>query len=291
MKTFRAVTIQDDCINLLQHVAPASAMLMYLDPPFNVGTFFGGRIGSGDRQKQKDAGYTDAWPSLDAYLSWLRPRLLAAWRATHPKGSLWLHLDHRASRDTFAELVAIAGRDAFRGEIIWVPGNGSKARKGLAQTHQTLQVFAAAPDFTWNRSDPALREPYAATSLSMHFTHTSKDGRAYRERVVAGKKYRYYADDGRALGSVWTDCPSMAANTPLRKETTGYPTQKPEKLLERIVRGATLPGNLVVDPFMGSGTTLAVAQRLGRRATGLDVGDYAHRVVRARLASPPEDQT
>jgi site-specific DNA-methyltransferase (adenine-specific) len=275
---------KDDAINVGKHVKAKSAMLVYLDPPFNVGTFFGARVGKGDRQEAlKSAGYSDVWPSLNAYLDWLRPRLAAAWQTVHPRGSLWLHLDHRASRDTFAELVAICGRDCFRGEIIWIPGNGSKARKGMTQTHQSLQVFSRSPDFTWNRQDPTLREPYAATSLAMHFTNKERDGRLYRERIVAGKKYRYYADEGRALGSVWADCPSMVANTPLRKETTGYPTQKPEKLLERIVRFATNEADLVVDPFMGSGTTLAVASRLGRRAVGLDLGDYAHEIVRTRL--------
>ena len=87
-----------------------------------------------------------------------------------------------------------------------------------------------------------LREPYAETSLAMHFTHRDEDGRLYRERVIGGKAYRYYADEGRRLGSVWTDIPAMVANTPLRREATGYPTQKPERLLERIVRASSRAG-------------------------------------------------
>ena len=98
-----------------------------------------------------------------------------------------------------------------------------------------------------------------------------------------GKAYRYYADEGRALGSVWSDCPAMVANTPLRKESTGYPTQKPEKLLDRIVRAASRPGGLVVDPFCGSGTTLVAAAKAGRRAVGLDVGPLAIATTTERI--------
>ena len=106
----------------------------------------------------------------------------------------------------------------------------------------------------------------------MHFTNVDAGGRRYRERTIGGRTYRYYADEGRALGSVWTDCPAMVANTPLRRETTGYPTQKPLKLLDRIVRASSREGGLVVDPFCGSGTTLVAAARLGRRFAGATSG-------------------
>jgi site-specific DNA-methyltransferase (adenine-specific) len=102
---------------------------------------------------------------------------------------------------------------------------------------------------------------------------------------VAGKTYRYYADEGRALGSVWSDCPAMVANTPLRMEGTGYPTQKPLKLLERIVRASTEPASLVIDPFCGSGTTLHAAASSGRDAVGSDLGALAIETTRRRLAS------
>ena len=152
-------------------------------------------------------------------------------------------------------------------------------------THQTLLLYAAGEDWVWNGDDPALREPYAETSLSMHFRKKDAEGRAYRERTIGGKTYRYYADDGRAIGSVWADCPAMAANTPLLREATGYPTQKPLKLLERIVRASTAPGAPVVDPFAGSGTTLVAAARLGRRFAGCDTGELAIETAERRLAA------
>src|SRR5690606_7619571 len=143
--------------------------------------------------------------------------------------------------------------------------------------------YARGREQIWNDSDPALREPYAATSLAMHFGNVDADGRRYRERKINGKRYRYYADEGRRLGSVWTDCPAMRANTPLVAETTGYPTQKPESLLERIVRLGSMPDSRVLDPMCGSGTTLAVAARLGRRFAGIDRSPLACRIARERL--------
>src|SRR5690606_27495790 len=121
-----------------------------------------------------------------------------------------------------------------------------------------------------NGDDPALREPFSDTSLKMHFTHTDDTGRRFRERRINQRTYRYYADEGRRIGSVWLDCPAMTANTPLTGETTGYPTQKPETLLERIIVASTLPGGAVLDPMCGSGTTLAVACKLGRSYAGCD---------------------
>jgi site-specific DNA-methyltransferase (adenine-specific) len=145
-------------------------------------------------------------------------------------------------------------------------------------------VYAKGPGFVWNGDDRALRAPFASTSLSMHFRSRDADGRAYRDRTINGKTYRYYADLGRALGSVWTDCPSMVANTPLLAEGTGYPTQKPLKLLDRIVRASSRPGALVLDPFCGSGTTLLAAHGAGRDALGLDIGELAVRTVTERAA-------
>jgi site-specific DNA-methyltransferase (adenine-specific) len=244
-----------------------------MDPPFNVGTTFRARRGG-------PHAYEDRWPSLDAYLGWLEPRLRASFSLLAPEGTLWLHLDHRAVHEAKV-LCDRMGR--YAGEIIWIPGNGGKRRRGPSITHQTLLIYALGDRFVWNAHDPMLREPYAKTSLAMHFAARDAEGRAFRDRTINGKTYRYYADQGRAIGSVWSDCPAMSANTPLRRETTGYPTQKPLKLLERIVRAATSPGGRVVDPFCGSGTTLVAAASLGRAFAGADVGELAIATTTNRL--------
>jgi site-specific DNA-methyltransferase (adenine-specific) len=292
-KTVRAVEpggviLRGDCLEIVPGLVRQiedGFDLIYLDPPFNTGGRHGVRQGRGERALGRPA-YRDAWGGLDELLNMLEPRLEVLRDALSERGSLWLHLDHRTVHDAKVLLDRVFGRAAFRGEVVWVPGNGGRRKQSFSVTHQTILVYAPGV-MIYNAEDPMLREPYAATSLAMHFQQRDREGRSYRERTLGGKTYRYYADRGRRLGSVWTDCPSMRANTPLVHETTGYPTQKPEKLLERIVRASSLPNSRVLDPMCGSGTTLMVAERLGRRWVGIDQSPVACRVARARLRHQP----
>jgi site-specific DNA-methyltransferase (adenine-specific) len=269
------------------HIAPKSAELAYLDPPFAVGVRFGARTRAGQGRAQGDVAYDDTWPSLEAYLVWLEARVRVVHGLLCERGTMWLHLDHRAVHDAKRICDNVFGRERFFGEIVWVPGNGSKSRRGPGVTHQTLLVYARGKEPVWNARDATLREPYAATSQAMHFKRKDGSGRRFRERVINDKTYRYYADTGRALGSVWSDCPAMVANTPLPmgrgKETTGYPTQKPLKLLERIVRASSREGGLVIDLFCGSGTTLIAAAKNGRAFFGCDIGALAIEITTRRL--------
>jgi site-specific DNA-methyltransferase (adenine-specific) len=281
----RGQLIHGDCLAVLADLGNTSPFdLAYMDPPFNAGGQRGARQNKGERV-QGELAYRDAWGGLDAFLEMLEPRLAAVRDRLSSVGSLWLHLDHRAVHDAKVLADRVFGRAAFQGEVIWVPGNGGKRRSGPSVTHQTLLIFARGKEMIWNGDDPALRERHAKTSLRMHFNNVDADGRNFRLRTVAGKTYRYYADEGRRIGSVWTDCPSMRANTPLIKEATGYPTQKPETLLERIVRASSLPKSRVLDPMCGSGTTLVAAERLGRRWLGIDQGEIAFGVARTRLSA------
>jgi site-specific DNA-methyltransferase (adenine-specific) len=276
--------VRGDALAIGRHVRPGSAQLAYLDPPFGVGTSFGARDARGGQRARGRVAYVDRWVSLEAYLAWLEERIAAVRECLSSEGTLWLHLDHRAVHEAKSACDRVFGRGAFLGEIVWLTGNGARgARRGPAMTHQTLLLYRAGPEFVWNARDPGLREPYAATSRAMHFRTVDAEGRPYRERTIAGKTYRYYADEGRSIGSVWTDCPSMSANTPLRKEATGYPTQKPLALLERIVRASSRKDGVVIDPFCGSGTTLVAASRLGRSFAGGDIGDLAIETTSRRL--------
>ncbi len=279
----RSSVVRCDALDLRSHVREKSVELAYLDPPFAVGVRFAARTKAGESRAAGVVAYDDTWPSLDAYLEWLEARIRAVYTLLSPHGTMWLHLDHRAVHEAKAICDDVFGRARFFGEIVWVPGNGSKSRRGPGMTHQTLLLYARGDDPVWNAKDPALREPYAATSRSMHFKQKDEAGRSYRERVINGRSYRYYADEGRAIGSVWSDCPAMVANTPLRKETTGYPTQKPLKLLERIVRASSREGALVIDPFCGSGTTLAAAAKHGRSFVGSDASPLAIQTTTKRL--------
>jgi site-specific DNA-methyltransferase (adenine-specific) len=287
----RSVAIGDgrlfhgDCAAVLPRLIDGPRFdLVYLDPPFNAGGKRGARGERGARVNGEFA-YKDEWGGLDAFLAMLEPRLGLLSTLLSPRGSLWLHLDHRAVHDAKVVADGVFGRSSFRGEIVWIPGNGARKRSGPSVTHQTILVYSRAPEMIWNADDPALREPYAETSSRMHFTRKDAKGRVFRERVINGKSYRYYADQGRMLGSVWSDCPAMRANTPLIRETTGYPTQKPLKLLERIVAAATLKNSHVLDPMCGSGTTLVAAAKLGRRWVGIDQSPVGFATAQKRLRS------
>jgi len=275
-----------DCLEELPKLAtkyPKGFDLVYVDPPFNAGGTRSARQGSGHRVNGA-AAYRDAWGGIDNFLEMLKPRLSAMREVMSECASLWLHLDHRAVHDAKVLADTIFGSRCFEGEVIWVPGNGGRRRAGPSVTHQTILIYRKGKEFIYNLDSPVLREPYADTSLRMHFNNTDTDGRRFRERSINGKTYRYYADRGRRLGSVWTDCPAMRANTPLIDEGTGYPTQKPESLLTRIVAASSHEQSLVLDPMCGSGTTLAVAQKLGRRWVGIDQSTLAHRIAKERLA-------
>jgi site-specific DNA-methyltransferase (adenine-specific) len=281
----QAFVLEGDCLDqadLARRRAGGAFDLVYVDPPFNAGGKRSARVGAGERVHGA-AAYSDAWGGLDAFLNMLEPRLAAIRDVMSERASLFLHLDFRAVHDAKVTADRVFGRGAFRGEIVWVPGNGSRGQ-GPSVTHQTLLIYARGKDLVWNAKDPVLREPFAETSRRMHFRNADADGRAYRDRTINGKTYRYYEDEGRRLGSVWLDCPAMRANTPLTQETTGYPTQKPLSLLNRIVRAASLPESRVLDPMCGSGTTLVAALEAGRRPAGIDRSPLACRIAGERIS-------
>lgn len=286
--------------NLLFHAAAARAVeslpcgrsldFVYLDPPYGVGTEMVARTKTGEARGRKRPGsspvaYRDG-ADIDALVVMIRDAVTAIRGRMAAAATLCVHLDQRAVHETKVALDGVFGRGAFLGEIIWTPGNGARG-KGLAVTHQTLLFYVREAkerkNARWDHRHPLLREPFAETSLSMHFKTKDAAGRAYRDRVINGKTYRYYADEGRRLGSVWVDIPAMVANTPLMNEGTGYPTQKPEKLLERLIVATTKEGDTVADFMCGSGTTLAVAHKLGRHFVGGDMGELAIETTKRRL--------
>ncbi len=269
--------------------AEARFDLVYLDPPYAVGATMAMREERGQARgrRHKHSGrdaYVDG-AGAAALVASLEPLFARVQGRLSERGAFYLHMDWRAVHEAKVAADRVFGRRAFAGEVVWTPGNGSRGARGFAVTHQTILVYAARDrrELPFAVDHPLLREPFAETSQKMHFTRVDDAGRRYRERVIAGKAYRYYADEGRRIGSVWTDIPAMVANTPLRNEGTGYPTQKPELLLERILRASTREGDTVADLMCGSGTTLVVAARLGRRFIGSDASPVAIEVARARL--------
>jgi site-specific DNA-methyltransferase (adenine-specific) len=248
-----------DCLDVLPTLADASVDLVYLDPPFNTGQT---RTAAAGR-------YRDAFG--DGYADYLRPRLQALQRVLKPCGSLFFHCDWRASHIVRAVLEDVFGANNFVNEIIWRYGLGaSRPGRKLLSKHDTIFWFAAGPDYTFNL---IRTEPTAA--MLAKYRHIDEHGQRYMYSY--GKKY--VMKGGKPLDDVW-EIPAIAATS---GERVGYPTQKPLALLTRIVTLASNPGDTVLDPFCGSGTTLLAAQQLGRCWIGIDQNTEAVTVTRQRL--------
>ena len=194
---------------------------------------------------------------FDDYGAFLMPRLEEAWRLLADDGTLYLHLDYREVHYAKVMLDAVFGRDCFLNELIWAYDYGAKSRRRWPTKHDTILVYVKNPrEYVFN-SDDIDREPYMAPGL-----------------VTAEKAAR-----GKLPTDVWwhTIVPTTG------REKTGYPTQKPEGILRRIVRASSRPGDRVLDLFAGSGTTGAVASALGRDAVLVDDNPEAVRVMTERM--------
>lgn len=266
--------------------------LIYIDPPFDVGADFTLEVNLGDELEEiwKDqsvleaVAYRDIWgKGTDSYIQMISDRLHLAKELLSADGAIYVHVDYRVSSLVRLALEDVFGAERLRGYLVWQIGTGAKGRQQWTNQHNDLICFSKGDTFRFNHSSEFMREPFAETSKAMHFNQVDADGRRYRERIVNGKSYIYYEDEGRLVGSVWTDCPSMAANSPILSESVGYATQKPEKLLSRVIACSSDNDSIVMDFFCGSGTTCAVAEKLGRRWIGVDLGRYAVHTTRKRL--------
>jgi DNA modification methylase len=240
----------------------AAVDLIYADPPF----FTGMR-----RRTPNGRAFTDAWSGgLDAYLAWLRPLLAQFHRLLVPTGTLYLHLDWHAVHYAKVEADRVFGADHFMNELIWHYGLGAaRSRSHFLRKHDTLLVYRRGSRATFNVLRGAV-----TPAMAGKYRHVDERGRFMRSR---GR--RYYLKGGKPLDSVW-EIPTIGATS---RERRGYPTQKPEALLERIILASSDPGDIVLDLFCGSGTTPAVAQRLGRRWIAGDISADAVAITAARL--------
>lgn len=231
-----------------------------------------------------EAAYAAHSPSMAAFLSFMSVRLIEMHRILKPTGSLYLHCDTDANAYLRLMLDSIFGRQNILGEVVWNKANGAKSKTEWGNENDTILCYAKEKGtYVFNSSNPALRKPYADISLSMHFNKVDENGRRYRERVIKGKSYIYYEDEGRFIGNIWNDIPSMKANTPLQDEYTGWKTQKPLRLYQRIVKASSNPGGLVLDPFAGCATTCVAAEQTGRDWIGIDLSPKARGITLDRL--------
>jgi site-specific DNA-methyltransferase (adenine-specific) len=249
-----------------------SFTLCYLDPPFNTGRTqqrrtssavasnrstrqgFGGR--TYDFTLQSVTSYDDTFAD---YWEFLAPRLKEAWRLLAPEGTLYLHLDWREVHYAKVAMDQIFGREHFLNEIIWAYDYGAKSTTRWPTKHDTILVYVKDPSSYIFNSDEIDREPYMAPGL------------VSKEKAARGK--------------LPTDVWWHTIVSPTGKEKTGYATQKPLGILRRIIRASTRPGDWVLDPFAGSGTTGHAAAELGRKFVVMDSNPEALDIMKKRLAS------
>ena len=249
--------------------------LIYADPPFFTNKNFTARIGRGEDSRRPNEwklteGYADNWKDIDAYMDYLYPRLLLIYQLLSPKGTFYLHLDWHV--DSYARILLdeIFGRERLINQIAWIYHGPSPIRNAFNRKHDTIYMYSKSKDYTFN-SD-AIREPYHPNTVKT-FESSAKAGFGKIPDLARGK-----------VPEDWWYFPVVAR---LHNERTGYPTQKPEALLERIIRASSNSGDLVADCFCGSGTSLLVAARQGRRFLGIDATWPAIHTTRKRLASLP----
>ena len=253
--------------------------LIYIDPPYLTK-----KNQLMLNSQSKEIAYEDKYNnSLSEYLSEMYTHLKLIKNILSEDGSVYVHLDYRTSSYIKVIMDEIFGPSNLQGYIIWNVNNGAKSRKFWSNQHNDILVYSKSDKFIFNHQSNMLRTNFSDSSLKTHFTKKDKDGRFFRERNINLKSYKYYADDGKLIGSVWNDIKSMNANSPIMKEYTPYPTQKPISLLNRIISASSANGEIVMDTFCGSGTSLVAAEELGRKWIGIDFGDQAINICKERL--------
>lgn len=282
------------------NIAEASVDLVYLDPPFNSAATY-------SVSKTTTRAFDDVWrfdaaagealahlvaqsdaagrfmrgveplvgrSAMLAYLCMMTPRLLELHRVLRPTGTLYLHCDPTASHYLKLALDAIFGAENFRNEIVWCYAGGGIPRRDFPRKHDVILRYSRSEDYFFQ---PVYR-PYSPGTVQRG--RTAVKGRYFE----AGLR-----PEGTPVNDWWADVPKITSPTDPQK--LGYPTQKPEALLERIIACSSRAGDTVLDPFCGSGTTLAVSQRMGRRFIGIDVSPVAIAMTQTRLAAPTAPAT
>ena len=263
--------------------------LIYIDPPFATGADFTLNVKVEDEEITKEASaielkaYRDTWgEGLASYLQMMYDRLVLMKELLTPNGSIYVHLDWRVGHYVKTIMDEIFGKENFINEIVWHYRTGGRSRNFYARKHQILLFYAKGENFTFNANEIGVKR---GERLTHHMKkNVDKDGRIYWTIKSAGKLYRYYEDDLLTPEDVWTDISHMQQKDPQR---LGYPTQKPEDLLKRVIKASSNKGDLVADFFCGSGTTLAVAEKLGRRWIGADLSKFAIHLTKKRLLEIP----
>lgn len=253
--------------------------LAYLDPPFFTQ--------ESHYTTTEELAFEDRWANIDAFVATITNAVHTAWTLLIPEGSVVLHVDSKTSHYLKVSIDKAIGRRCFASEIVWRYRRWPAPTRNFQRVHDVLLRYVRDPDAEprWNQ----IYEPLSPKTIETWGTRKQKavwqkgDGHAVKETPPRRKASSATAEQspGVPLGDVWDDIGIIG---PASDERNGYPTQKPEKLLQRLILALTNEGDHVLDPYCGSGTTLAVAHRLGRHAVGIDSSEVAVRFARERLA-------
>jgi len=243
-------------LTVLKRIDEELIDLIYMDPPY-----FSQRVWI-----KNEHTFNDKWENIEEYLSHMEDRLQECQRILKKSGSLYLHVDNSASHYLKVLCDKIFGYNNFRNEIIWCYSGPSVVKTKLPVKHDVILFYTKTNDYTFN----PLRIPYP------------KPLKVGGKTSWAGedKDLDSYLKKGKLLEDWWTDIPALQRN---EKEKRGYPTQKPIKLLERIIGLSSNEGDVVLDPYCGSGTTLEAAKKLGRQYIGIDSSESAIKLCNERM--------
>jgi site-specific DNA-methyltransferase (adenine-specific) len=259
-----------------------SVNLIYLDPPF-----FSQKVHKlRTRDRQQEFSFEDLWSSHREYADFLYRRLEEMWRVLSHTGAIFFHCDRNASHIARFLLDEVFGVDMFRSEIIWYYRRWSNSQKALLPAHQNIFYYTKSDEYTFNF---IYQEYSESTNVDQILQLRKRDeaGKAIYARDQNGQVIPSGGKKGVPLSDVW-DIPYL---NPKAQERTGYPTQKPILLLERIIEIATNENELVLDPFCGSGTTLVAASLLNRRSIGIDISSDAIEITKKRLQNPTKTES
>lgn len=258
--------------------------LIYIDPPFATGGDFNLKIQIGEVGEYiDDIAYRDKWKEgLDTYLDFLYERLIIMKELLMNNGSIYVHLDWHISHYIKLIMDEIFGNENFRNEIIWAyPAASVKTRRFFMRSYDTILFYSKSNDYIFN-DDPIIYMEYSnrvknALKKDEHGVYYYRGG-SHNGKKLSRKVY--VEQEGIFPRDVWNDIPYIRANTP---EYQGFSTQKPERLLRRMILASTNENDIIADFFCGSGTSLAVAEKLGRRWIGCDSNKHAIHMTRKRL--------
>ncbi|KRM06325.1 DNA-methyltransferase [Lactobacillus kitasatonis] len=272
---------QGDCLVEMSRLKTNSVDLIYLDPPF-----FTNKRHRSTSKSDKDISFNDNWDSKEQYIQYMSERLKEAHRVLKETGNIFVHCDNNASYIFRDILEKIFGSSNFQSEIIWTYKRWSNSKRGLINAHQTILFYSKTSKFKFNRIYTDYSPTTNVDQLLQERVRDSNNKTVYK-RDDNGNTIAPKAKKGVPLSNVW-DIPYL---NPKAEERVGYPTQKPLALLERIIRLGSDPGDVVLDPFCGSGTTLVAAKLLDREFIGFDVSADAINITNSRLANPIETKS